>query len=173
MFGIIFQDFGRYAESVAENIRFGDVNREHNDEDVARAARSGNAEEFIEALPEGINTPLTRMFEDDGIELSGGQWQKLSIARAFYKNSDILIMDEPTASLDPLAEQDVFNRFATLSENKLSIFVSHRLSGAVTAGKIVVLENGCIVEVGTHEELMERREKYYLLFSTQAKRYIE
>jgi ABC-type multidrug transport system fused ATPase/permease subunit len=82
-------------------------------------------------------------------------------------------MDEPTASLDPLAEQDVFNRFATLSENKLSIFVSHRLSGAVTAGKIVVLENGCIVEVGTHEELMERREKYYLLFSTQAKRYIE
>ena len=171
MFGIIFQDFGRYAESVAENIRFGDVNREHNDEDVARAARSGNAEEFIEALPEGINTPLTRMFEDDGVELSGGQWQKISVARAFYKDSDILILDEPTASLDAIAEQEIFNQFSELSRGKISIFVSHRLSSAVTAGQIVVINGGEVTESGTHEELMALGGEYHKLFTTQAQRY--
>ena len=112
------------------------------------------------------------MFEEDGIELSGGQWQKLSVARAFYKDSDILILDEPTAALDALAEQAIFNQFAKLSEGKISIFVSHRLSSAVSASKIVVLSGGSVVELGTHEELMEKRGEYYLLFSTQAKRYI-
>ena len=171
MFGIIFQDFGRYAESVSENIRFGDVNREHKDEDVIRAARSGNAVEFIEELPEGMNTPLTRMFEEDGIELSGGQWQKLSVARAFYKDSDILILDEPTASLDALAEQEIFNQFSELSRGKISIFVSHRLSSAVTAGQIVVINGGEVTESGTHEELMALGGEYHKLFTTQAQRY--
>ena len=173
MFGIIFQDFGKYSETVAENIEFGDVNRTHEREDVVEAARSGNADGFIEALPEGYDTPLTRIFEDRGIELSGGQWQKLSVARAFYKDSDILIMDEPTASLDALAEQDIFNQFYELSRGKISIFVSHRLSSAVTAGKIVVINGGVLSESGTHAELMERRGEYYELFTTQAKRYIQ
>jgi ABC-type multidrug transport system fused ATPase/permease subunit len=172
MYGIIFQDFGKYADTVSENIRFGDVRTEHSDEDVRRAAELGGAAEFIEKLPDGYNTPLTRLFEDGGIELSGGQWQKLSIARAFSKNSDILIMDEPTASLDPLAEQDVINRFGELSRGKISILVSHRLTGAVSASQIVVLSDGMIAEVGTHEELMEKHGSYYLLFTTQAQRYI-
>lgn len=172
MYGIIFQDFGKYADTASENIRFGDVDRAADQEEIIEAGRLGNSDDFISELKHGYNTHLTRLFDEDGIELSGGQWQKLSISRAFYKKSDILIMDEPTASLDPLAEQDIFNRFEMLSEGKISIFVSHRLGGAVTAGKIVVLENGEIVESGTHEELMSRREKYYLLFSTQAKRYI-
>ncbi len=171
MYGIIFQDFGKYADTAEENIRFGDVKAEHSEEDIIEASKFGNAHEFIEKLPDGYNTPLTRMFEDNGIELSGGQWQKLSIARAFYKKSDILIMDEPTASLDPLAEQDVLDRFASLSKGKISIFVSHRLSGAKVAGQIIVLENGEIVEEGTHDELMERCGKYHLLFTTQADRY--
>ena len=171
LFGIIFQDFGRYAESVSENIRFGDIEREQNDEEIALAAKRGSAAEFIGQLPDGFNTPLTRVFEENGVELSGGQWQKLSVARAFYKSSDILILDEPTASLDPLAEQEVFDRFAELSDNKISLFVSHRLSGAVNADKIVVLEYGKIVEIGNHEELMEKRGKYFTLFSTQATRY--
>lgn len=171
IYGIIFQDFGKYADTAEENIRFGDVRRDHNENDVKAAARFGNAHEFIEELPVGYGTPLTRMFEDDGIELSGGQWQKLSIARAFYKNSEILIMDEPTASLDPLAEQDVLDRFAELSAGKISIFVSHRLSGARLAGQIIVLENGEIVEEGTHEELMDKKGRYHLLFTTQAERY--
>ena len=172
MYGIIFQDFGKYADTVKENIRFGDISAEYDEEKIREAAKLGNADGYISDLKNGYDTHLTRMFDEEGIELSGGQWQKLSIARAFYKKSDILIMDEPTASLDPLAEQDIFNRFETLSKGKISIFVSHRLGGAVTAGKIVVLENGEVAESGTHEELMEKKQKYYLLFTTQANRYI-
>lgn len=171
MFGIIFQDFGKYAESAAENIRFGDVNAAHTDEDVRRAAHFGNADAFIEKLPDGYETPLTKIFEENGIELSGGQWQKLSVARAFYKDSDILILDEPTASLDAIAEEEIFNQFSELSKGKISIFVSHRLSSAVTAGKIIVIGDGRLLESGTHEELMALGGEYFRLFSTQAHRY--
>ncbi len=171
LFGIVFQHFGKYAESAADNIRFGDVRREENREDIIAAAVSGNADGFIEALPDGYETPLTRVFEENGIELSGGQWQKLSVARAFYKKSEILILDEPTASLDAIAEQEIFGKFEELSEGKISIFVSHRLSSAVTAGQIAVLEDGKLVELGTHEQLMAKESHYYRLFSTQAHRY--
>jgi len=171
MFGIIFQDFGKYAVTAAENIEFGDVSQGGERGRVEAAARAGDAEGFISELPRGYDTPLTRMFEEDGIELSGGQWQKLSVARAFYKDSDILILDEPTAALDALAEQEIFDQFAELSKGKISIFVSHRLSSAVTADKIVVLKNGSVAELGTHTELMEKQGDYHLLFSTQAHRY--
>ena len=173
MFGIIFQDFGKYAVTAVENIEFGDVSSEMTGERIESAAKAGDADEFISALPRGYDTPLTRMFEEDGIELSGGQWQKLSVARAFYKKSDILILDEPTAALDALAEQEIFNQFAELSRGKISIFVSHRLSSAVTADKIVVLKDGRVSELGTHAELMKRGGDYHLLFTTQAHRYTE
>ena len=173
LYGIIFQDFGRYAETAAENVEFGDINREHIREDVAVAAGRACADKFIDRLPKGYDTPLTRMFEDDGIELSGGQWQKLSVARAFYKDSDILILDEPTASLDAIAEREVFDRFTELSKDKLTVFVSHRLSSAVSASKIVVISDGRITEVGSHRELMDTEGEYYRLFTTQASRYVE
>ncbi len=173
IFGIIFQNFGRYADTVNENIRYGDVDRDSSDADVVTAASRTGADAFIEALPDGYDTPLTRMFEENGVELSGGQWQKLSVARAFFKHSEILILDEPTASLDPLAEQEVFNQFAKLSKDKIAIFVSHKLSSAVDAGKIVVIDDGAVAEVGNHEQLMLLRGKYYELFSTQARRYTD
>ena len=172
LFGIIFQDFGKYAETVGENIRFGDIDREHTLEGVKAAAVSGNADSFVSKLSDGYETPLTRMFEENGVELSGGQWQKLSVARAFYKKSEILILDEPTSSLDAIAEEEIFKQFSELAKGKISIFVSHRLSNAVTAGKIVVIGAGRLVEMGTHEELMANRGEYYRLFSTQAQHYI-
>ncbi|MBQ7333662.1 MAG: ABC transporter ATP-binding protein [Clostridia bacterium] len=171
MFGIIFQDFGKYSETVSENIEFGDIGREKSEENVVISAENAAADGFISDLPEKYQTPLTRLFEEDGIELSGGQWQKLSVARAFYKDSDILIMDEPTASLDALAEQEIFSRFETLSKGKISIFISHRLSSATTADRIVVLNNGEIAEMGSHKELMECDGAYRMLFTTQAHRY--
>ena len=173
MFGIIFQDFGKYAVSVSENISFGDIHRDANEDEIRRAAEDANASEFISKLPGGYDTPLMRYFEPDGIELSIGQWQKLSIARAFYSKSDILILDEPTASLDPIAEQEIFNQFDELRKDKTTIFVSHRLSSATIATKIVVLEYGRLIEEGTHKELMDKKGRYYELFSTQARRYLE
>lgn len=172
-FGIIFQDFGKYAVTVSENIAFGNVYRKLDREKLMYAAKQADASDYIERLPNGFETPLMRHFEPNGIELSIGQWQKLAIARAFYSENDILILDEPTASLDAIAEQEIFNQFDMLRKDKMSIFVSHRLSSATIASKIVVLEYGAVVEEGTHKELMEKKGKYYELFSTQAKRYIE
>ena len=173
MFGIVFQDYGRYAVSVSENIAFGDVHKRYSREDVRRAAEEANASEYIAALPDGFDTPLMRIFERNGIELSGGQWQKLAIARAFYAESDVLILDEPTAALDPIAEKTVFDQFDRLRENKMTIFVSHRLSSATDADIIVVLEDGQVIETGTHPELMARGGKYHNLFTVQAEKYIK
>ena len=172
MFGIVFQDFGKYAVSVRDNIAFGEVVRDLNQTEIEEAARRSNAADYIEKLPDKYDTPLMRYFEDNGTELSIGQWQKLAIARAFYSESDILILDEPTASLDPMAEQEIFNQFDELRSDKTSIFVSHRLSSATTANKIVVLRDGMIIETGNHSQLMNAKGEYYTLFSTQAKRYI-
>ena len=171
IFGIIFQDFGRYAETVRENIRFGDVRSEYDEADIVAAAERSGSADYINGLPDGYDTHLTRMFEENGRELSVGQWQKLSVARAFYKNSEILILDEPTASLDPLAEQEVFNQFSRLADGKIAVFVSHKLSSAVSASKIVVIDGGTIAEIGTHEELMSLGGRYCELFTTQARRY--
>ncbi len=173
MFGIIFQDFGKYAFTVTENIAFGDINKEMNRDEIVEAAVQSAADEYIRNLPDGYDTPLMRIFEQNGIELSIGQWQKLAIARAFYSESDVLILDEPTASLDPMAEQEIFNQFDRLRADKTTIFVSHRLSSATVATQIVVLEYGRVIECGDHRELMDKKGRYYELFTTQAKRYLE
>lgn len=172
IFGIVFQDYGKYAVSVRDNIAFGEIMKEIRQEKIEEAAENSNASGFIEKLPDKYDTPLMRYFEENGTELSIGQWQKLAIARAFYSESDILILDEPTASLDPIAEQEIFNQFDELRGGKTSIFVSHRLSSATTADKIIVLKDGQLIEEGNHAELMRANGEYCRLFSTQAKRYI-
>lgn len=171
-FGAIFQDFGKYAFTVKENIYFGEIKKPIDINEIQKAALSSSADDFIRNLPKEYDTPLMRIFEQEGIELSIGQWQKLAIARAFYSDSDILILDEPTASLDAIAEQEIFNQFDKLRKDKTTFFVSHRLSSATIASKILVLENGVLVENGNHMELMKRKGIYYTLFSTQANRYI-
>ena len=173
IFGIIFQDFGKYAVSISENISFGNISAPADPNKIKLSAQQANASDYIEKLPRGYDTPLMKYFEVTGTELSIGQWQKLSIARAFYSDSDIIILDEPTASLDALAEQEIFNQFDALRKDKTTIFVSHRLSSATIASKIVVLEHGKVIEEGDHKELMAAGGRYAELFSVQAKRYIE
>ena len=173
MFGVIFQDFGKYAVNVRDNIAFGDVDREQTDLAVREAAEQSGADSYIRGLSDGYDTPLMRIFETNGTELSGGQWQKLAIARAFYSNSDVIILDEPTASLDALAEQEIYNQFDRLRKDKTTIFVSHRLSSATLASKIIVLDGGTLAEEGTHSELLRKEGGIYRnLFQTQASRYI-
>ena len=171
IYGTIFQDFGRYADTVEMNIAYGQIEKPVDSEKIREAAVQGNAAPYIEKLAKGYQTPLMRIFEPDGAELSVGQWQKLAVSRAFYNDSDILILDEPTASLDPLAEQEIFSQFDKLREGKLTFYVSHRLSSATTATQIVVLENGKVIEVGTHAELMAHEGTYHKLFTVQADRY--
>ena len=154
------------------NIAYGQIDQPIDPERIKEAAVQGNADPYIQQLPKGYQTPLMRIFEVDGAELSGGQWQKLAVSRAFYNDSDILILDEPTASLDPLAEQEIFSQFDKLREGKLTFYVSHRLSSATTASQIVVLENGQVAEVGTHAELIQRNGTYHKLFTVQAERYL-
>ncbi|MBQ8341088.1 MAG: ABC transporter ATP-binding protein [Clostridia bacterium] len=172
LYGLIFQDFGKYAVSFSDNIRYGNLTKAANDTAIRTAAEKAGADQVAAGLPNGYDTQLMRYFDRDGIELSIGQWQKLSVARAFYSDADILILDEPTASLDALAEQEIFRRFDELRGDKTAIFVSHRLSSATIASKIVVLEHGRVVEEGTHRELMDKNGKYALLFHTQAERYL-
>ena len=172
MYGAIFQDFGKYAFSVSENIAFGDIKREFDAEAVKQAAVSSSADDFITQLPDGYGTQLMRVFDPRGIEPSIGQWQKIAIARAFYSDSDVLILDEPTASLDAIAEQEIFNQLDCLRRDKTTFFVSHRLSSATMATKILVVDGGRLVEEGTHAELMAAGGIYHKLFTTQANRYI-
>jgi len=171
-FGMIFQDFGKYAFSVKENIAFGDLSRKIDDERIEMAAKSSGADDFVSRMDDGYDTPLMRVFEENGAELSGGQWQKLAVARAFYSSSDIMILDEPTSALDAIAEQEIFNRFDELGKDKTTIFVSHRLSSATRADKILVLEYGKLIEEGSHAQLMELGGRYSELFTTQASRYM-
>lgn len=171
LFGIVFQDFGRYAVTVKENIAFGAADRPIDDEKIRAAAIESDADGYIEKLPLGYDTPLMKFFEEDGVELSTGQWQKLAVARAFYGNSDILILDEPTASLDAIAEQEIFREFDRLRKGKTTLFVSHRLSSAVEADNIFVIKNGTLAESGTHAELMKENGEYAAMFLAQAEKY--
>ncbi len=173
IFGIIFQDFGKFAFTIAENIGFGQIERVDDIEAIKEAAKQSDATAFISKLEKGFDTNLMRIFEDESTELSVGQWQKIAVARAFFRESDIMILDEPTAALDAIAEQEIFNQFDKLRGNKTTIFVSHRLSSATLADKIIVINYGEIVEMGKHRELLALNGKYAELFNAQAQRYLE
>ena len=173
MYGIIFQDFGRYAFSVRENIAFGDLNRPLDDERVKYAAGQSGADDFIERMPDAYTTPLMRIFEENGLELSGGQWQKLAIARAFYKRADLIILDEPSSALDPDAEYALNRAISDYAKDKAIVFISHRLSSAVSADRIYLIEDGSVAESGSHEELMRLNGKYAQMFRHQAENYVE
>jgi ATP-binding cassette subfamily B protein len=169
--GVIFQDFTRYQLLVGENVGAGDV---HHFEDEVRwrdAADKGMALDFIEDLRSGFRTQLGKWFKD-GRELSGGQWQKIALSRAFMReNADILVLDEPTAAMDAAAEATVFEHFSGLTQDRIAILISHRFSTVRMADQIVVIQQGRIVEHGSHEELMRLDGHYAHLFNLQAAGY--
>lgn len=169
-FGVIFQDFFRYEFTLRENIAVGKINEVFNDTLIDQATRKSLADEVVKVLPDGIEQQLGRRF-NNGMELSGGQWQKVALARAYMKDADVLILDEPTSALDALAEFEVFERFMALTEGKTSIIISHRFSTVRIADKILVLKDGQVLELGTHEELLANHGLYEELFNLQAAGY--
>jgi ATP-binding cassette subfamily B protein len=170
MIGVIFQDFVRYHLPVKENIGFGQIDAMGDAARVAAAARKSGAHAVIEDLPSGYDTMLGRWFHE-GHELSLGQWQKIALARAFMRNAEILVLDEPTASVDARTEYEIFQNFKALTEGKMAILISHRFSTVRMADRIAVIEQGRIAELGTHEELLCREGTYAQLFTMQAEGY--
>ena len=169
-FGVIFQDFIQYHFDVKENIGVGAISEFGNMERIEESAQQSLADQVVEALPMGYDQPLGKRFHD-GAELSGGQWQKIALARAYMKNSQVVILDEPTSALDARAEHETFERFIRLTENKTAIIISHRFSTVRMADRILVLKDGRIEELGSHDELLENKGLYAELFTLQAEGY--
>ena len=171
--GTVFQDFCRYALQIREAVALPDIAGIHDDERILKACRDADLDLCLMDPEKGIDTYLGKIFDPDGIELSGGNWQKFAIAQAYFKNASLMVFDEPNAALDPDAERRLFEKMQDLGRNKCVIYVTHRLSAATTANQIVVINNGECVEKGTHHELMEKKGLYYDLFSKQAQNYLQ
>ena len=168
--GVIFQDFMRYEMTARENIAVGRVEVKHAPEEIEYAAERSLANGVVARLPSGYDQMLGRRFEG-GVDLSGGEWQKLALARAYLRDAQLLILDEPTASLDARSEFEVFTRFAELTYGKMALLISHRFSTVRMADRIVVLENGRLVEEGSHEQLTALGGRYAAMFEMQAASY--
>ncbi len=167
---ILFQDFNRYEDTAKNNIRYGDILRPMDMEAVKRAAENGGARDVIEHLAHGYDQMLGKTFEK-GVQLSTGQWQKMALARAYFRDASVLVLDEPTAAIDAKAENEIFERVERLSRNKSVILISHRFSTVRRADRIIVLREGKILEEGSHEWLMRNRGLYAELFELQAEGY--
>ena len=169
--GAVFQDFARYDLKIRETVALTDIERVEEDSNIVKACNNAELNVDIDSLQNGIDTYLGKTFDPDGLELSGGNWQKIAIAQAFFKQSSLMLFDEPNSALDPEAERNLFEKMKQLGENKCVIYVTHRLSAATTANRILVIENGRSIEYGSHKELMQLRGRYYDLFNKQAEHY--
>ncbi|MFL5742446.1 MAG: ABC transporter ATP-binding protein [Flavisolibacter sp.] len=168
--GIIFQDYLRYQMTAAQNIAVGNIKEKENRPLIMDAARQSLADSLVEKMPGRYDQQLGRRF-NQGIELSGGEWQKIALARAYMKEAQLLILDEPTSALDARAEFEVFQRFAELTKGKCAVLISHRFSTVRMADRIVVLNRGEIIEIGSHQELLDKKGRYAELFHLQARGY--
>lgn len=167
LFGAIFQDFVKYYLTARINIAVGNISEVENEELIQDSALRSLANEVIDGLPKGYEQELGKRFKQ-GVELSGGQWQKVALARAYMSDSEVIILDEPTSALDARAEYEVFQRFIALTKDKTSIIISHRFSTVRMADRVLVLKDGRLLELGTHEELLSQKGLYAELFELQA-----
>jgi ATP-binding cassette subfamily B protein len=168
--GIIFQDYVRYQTTIRDNVGFGSVDDLGDQARIERAASQGGGSEVVDSLPDGWETTLGGWFQK-GRELSGGQWQKVALSRAFMREGEVIILDEPTSALDAEKEYEIFKRFKDLTEGRTAFLVSHRFSTVRMADRIIVLKNGEIEESGTHTDLTARKGTYARLFELQAEGY--
>lgn len=168
--GVIFQDFVRYHLTASENIGIGRLEAIEKRDSIEQSAQKSGADKVIEKLSNGYDTMLGRWFKD-GVQLSGGEWQKVALGRAFMRDARLLILDEPTSALDPQAEYDIFTRFRHLTTGKTAIFISHRFSTVRLADRIIVIEHGRVLEIGSHQELIAQDGRYAELFNLQAEAY--
>ena len=170
LMSVVFQDFNLLAFSVKENIVF---DEEVDDDSVISILKEAGFEQDLNKLPKGIHTPIYKTFEEDGIEFSGGQSQKIAIARAIYKDSPLVILDEPTSALDPIAEYEIYRRFNELVGDKTTIYISHRLSSCLFCDQIAVFKDGRMVEYGTHQDLIHQNDGLYQeMYQAQAQYYV-
>jgi len=168
--GVLFQDYANYELSVRENVLMGRPNGANDDTKVWDALRTSRSEWLVKKLPKGLDSKVGRLFEG-GHDLSGGEWQRLALARIMYRNADIWILDEPTSSLDPEAEAGIFAELKENLRGRIGIVISHRFSTVRIADRIAVIVGGKVTELGTHEELMRNKGRYAELFEIQAAGY--
>ena len=170
-FGVLFQDYVKFADTVHNSIGFGDIDRINNDKEIASAAEITGASKFIEEYSERYNTNLSKMFFNDAIEPSGGQWQKIAITRAVFSGAEVFVLDEPTAALDPKSEVKMYDIFKAISELKSTIIISHRMYITKLADKIILLNKGVLIEEGGFEELIKLEKEFYNMYKLQADSY--
>ncbi|MBA2761488.1 MAG: ATP-binding cassette domain-containing protein, partial [Segetibacter sp.] len=168
--GVIFQDYLRYQMTVSNNIAVGDIDEQDNTALIISSAKQSLADTVVEKLAGKYSQQLGKRF-NKGVELSGGEWQKIALARAYMRDAQLLILDEPTAALDARAEYEVFQRFSELTKGKTAVLISHRFSTVRMADRILVMDKGELLEMGSHEELLDNNGRYAELFRLQAMGY--
>lgn len=172
LYSIVYQDYVQYSISTKDNIGIGNMEQRNDLKKINEVAELAGIKDVIDQLPEGMNTPLGKVL-DDGVDLSGGQWQRVALARSLMKERTVRILDEPTSALDPLEESRLYKKYAEISKDNTTIFISHRLGSTKLADKIFVLDQGKLIEIGNHNELMQKRGLYREMFNTQKEWYDE
>ena len=168
LFSVVFQDFKLFSFSIAENVA---VSKEYEERRVRECLELAGFSERLETMEKGIYTELYKL-EEDGVEISGGEAQKIAIARALYKDAPLVILDEPTSALDPVSEYEIYHSFDRLVEEKTAIYISHRMSSCRFCDQIVVFDKGMVVQRGSHEELLEQKDGLYCeMWNAQAQYY--
>lgn len=171
IWGLAYQDFTRYLLSIKNNIGYGYIEK-YNDENIDKAFQDAECRMLLEKLPNGLESLMGKNFYDEGIDLSGGEWQKIALARAYMGNHSVLVLDEPTASIDPLKEMEMLLHFKEILKDRTAILISHRIGFARLADRIVMMDKGTVVESGTHDELLRKNGYYAKLFNAQKELYI-